>query len=95
MVQTKPRVIRSAGGRSVKHTRHSEEQVYQFIVQFKMANDGLSPTLREIADGVGISSTSVVSYLLIRMERRGVITVWDAASRGIMVVGGKWRLDSE
>lgn len=46
------------------------EEVYQFVVEFR-AQHRVSPTMREIARGVGLSSTSVVDYHVQRLIADG------------------------
>lgn len=46
------------------------------------------PTIREIMDVLGISSTSVVNYNLDALERDGHITRNRTVSRGIRLAGG-------
>ena len=46
------------------------EQVYDFIVDFRRQHQ-VSPTVREVAAGVGISSTSVVAYHLDKLLEDG------------------------
>jgi repressor LexA len=48
--------------------------VLDFIRAYKACHGGSSPTLREIGQGCGISSTSVVDYALRRLEENGHIT---------------------
>lgn len=43
------------------------------------------PTIREIGDAVGISSTSVVNYHLARLERDGKIRRIPSISRGLVL----------
>ena len=89
-MNTRPRL--NAG----RHPMHSmDAPVLNFIVNFKTENDGIAPTLREICDNLGISSTSVASSILKRLESQGKIILWDEVSRGIKVVGGRWSLDEE
>ena len=47
------------------------------------------PTIREICRGTGMSSTSVVSYNLVRLEREGLIRRDRGVSRGIVVMGSE------
>lgn len=49
---------------------------------------GYPPSIREIGDHVGISSTSVVDYNLRALERDGLIRRDREVSRGLEVVGG-------
>lgn len=48
--------------------------VYQFIVQHLRDNYGVSPSIREIGNACGISSTSVVVYNLTRLQQHGLIS---------------------
>ena len=50
---------------------------------------GYTPSIREIGDQVGISSTSVVDYNLKVLERVGRIRRDREVSRGLELVGGK------
>lgn len=70
---------------------HDPETVYAYICRYKRRHDGLSPTLREIGDACGISSTSVVNYQLHKLHRAGRIRFHgDGKMRGIIVPGGRW-----
>ena len=44
------------------------------------------PTMREIADGLGIASTNTVSYNLDRIEMAGLIERTPCAARGIRIL---------
>ena len=50
-----------------------ESRVFRFIVSH-IEDYGYAPTMREIGDEVGLSSTSSVSYVLARLEMKGYIT---------------------
>lgn len=65
------------------------DRVFEFIREYKRLNDGLSPTHREIMEGLDISSTSVVSYYLDNLVKRGKIVLPDDR-QGIKIVGGRW-----
>ena len=71
------------------------QSVYDFIIKYKINNDGLSPTLREIMAGTDITSTSIASYYLGILEGVGLIHHNPNISRGIRVVGGKWSLEKD
>lgn len=66
------------------------ERVLAFVIRFKLSHDGNSPTVREIAEETGISSTSVVNYCLDKLEIAGIIQRDTGASRSIQVAGGAW-----
>ena len=74
-----------------KPTRiYDRDKVYNFIVDFKAANDGLSPSIREIGRRFRITSTSVVDKILTDLEVQGLIKRDYAVARGIKVIGGQW-----
>ncbi|MCD6553330.1 MAG: repressor LexA [Anaerolineae bacterium] len=59
-----------------------QQRMLQFIRQF-MRENRYPPTIREIGQAVGISSTSVVNYNLNILEQKGLIDRDRAISRGI------------
>lgn len=65
----------------------TRQKVFDFICSFKELNDGNSPSLREIKDKTGITSTSVVTYYLDKLEIAGLIK---RDGRIIKVVGASW-----
>jgi SOS-response transcriptional repressor LexA len=68
------------------------ENILRYVIDFKREHDGISPTIREIQEGTGISSSSLVKFYLDGLQERGVIQyIGDHMSRGIMVAGGEWR----
>ena len=62
----------------------SERQgrILQFIKSFTLDN-GYPPTIREMGEAVGISSTSVVNYNLNILQKEGHLTRDRTVSRGI------------
>jgi len=68
----------------------TRKKIFEFIVNYKCAHDGQSPTVREIADGLNIPSTSVVHFHLRKLEELGTIEITAGQSRGIRVPGGRW-----
>jgi repressor LexA len=70
--------------------RLSERQqaILDFIQEYT-DEYGYPPTIREIGDSVGISSTSVVSYNLNALERKGYLARDRDISRGLRLVGGE------
>jgi hypothetical protein len=79
------------------YTRHNLFDIFEFIVTYKLFHDGNSPTVREIGNACKISSSSVVTNILHRLESQGKIRLIKNGSRhrSIQVVGGKWRLSAE
>lgn len=68
-----------------------------WICSFKLTHDGVSPTVREICAGLGVLSTSIVSYRLDRLEQLGLIQRGgpEAGSRCIEVSGARWEPPEE
>lgn len=63
-----------------------QKKILEFIAGFTHENR-YPPSLREIGEAVGISSTSVVNYNLNILEREGYIERDPLVSRGIKMVG--------
>ncbi len=63
------------------------EEIIGFIVQHKVAHDGNSPSIREIGDACGISSTSAVNYYLAQLVKLKKIRK-SHKPRSIEIVGG-------
>ncbi len=88
------RIEAGASPAPVRHEprRHDLEDMFRFIVAFKRAHDGNSPTLREIGAACGIPTTSVTAYNLQRLESMGRIHLGQdkSSARRIHVVGGVW-----
>ena len=61
-------------------------QILAFIRSYRAAH-GYSPSLREIRDGCGMSSTSVTRYWLDVMAKRGLVTWSWGKARTVQVVG--------
>lgn len=72
--------------------RPSPDKLFAYIVRYKAAHDGNSPTMREIVGaGVAGASTSVASYTLHALEQQGRIRLSGTTqARSIEVVGGRW-----
>ena len=68
--------------------------IFNWIVEYKTAHDGNSPSLRELMRACNLTSSSVASYVLRRLERAGKISLTGQRSRtrSIVVIGGEWRL---
>lgn len=62
-----------------------QQRILEFIRRF-VAENSYPPSIREIGEGVGISSTSVVNYHLKALQRRGYIERDPAVSRGLKLV---------
>lgn len=64
------------------------ERVYRFIVDFIIENC-YSPSVREICEGTGLSSTASVSDHLMELELMGKIEMKRNVARTIRLVGYK------
>lgn len=67
-----------------------QKHILRYIQDY-VGERGYPPSIREIGDRVGISSTSVVDYNLRALERDGFIRRDREVSRGLEVVGGPGR----
>ena len=67
-----------------------QERIINFITEF-LYDKGYPPTIRDIAAGCGISSTSVVAYNLDKLEQAGYIRRHSDISRGIEFLNPKQR----
>lgn len=72
------------------YRHHDPQAVFDFIVAYKRANDGNSPSIREIGEQFE-ASTSAVHNVLGRIEKRGLIKYNHATARGLVVIGGEWK----
>lgn len=64
-----------------------QSKIFSFLKTFTLDN-GYPPTIREIGEAVGITSTSVVNYNLDALQRLGYIYRDRTVSRGIRLVEG-------
>lgn len=71
-------------GRHKDATRQYD--VLEKIVEYKREN-GISPSIRELMQLTGVTSTSVMKYYLDRLEEEGLISRLPHFSRSIMVKG--------
>lgn len=69
----------------------TSERVFNFIVTFKRDHDGLAPTVKEIAEALVVSE-STVKYHLLKLKGDNRIRT---SRRGIEVSGGAWDLPDE
>ncbi len=71
---------------STKKLSERQENILEYI-ETSVDERGYPPSIREIGDRVGISSTSVVDYNLKVLERDGLIRRDREVSRGLELVG--------
>lgn len=62
-----------------------QRQIVDFIAQYIQRN-GYSPTLREIADAIGVSSLATVHEHLQALERKRIIRKHEGSARGIELI---------
>jgi len=67
---------------AIKSLSPKQERIINFVTEF-LHDKGYPPTIRDIAAGCGISSTSVVAYNLNKLEQAGYIRRHSDISRGI------------
>ncbi len=81
----------------MKKLSDREQEVFDFIIEYKTSNDGNSPTIREIMRATSCTSTSVVNYYLNRLHYDyGLITrPRENRQRSITVIGGKWTYEKD
>lgn len=77
-------------GRARKCRFAVDHKLFNYIVAYKRAHDGNSPTLRQMMQGIGVNSTSVVHSHLRGLERAGLIRRVKDCPRSIQVIGGRW-----
>lgn len=71
------------------------DSVFDYIVQYKLANDGNSPTIRQICSATGISSTCTARYNLEKLKSDGAldfILSEYGTVQGYKIVGGYWSM---
>ena len=76
------------------------ERIFRFLKLYKSEHDGNSPTFREIMEGCGISSTSLVTFYLNKLVAQGLIrrpepVVGNRFACRIEIVGGYWNYTEE
>jgi repressor LexA len=67
---------------ATKSLSAKQERIINFVTEF-LQDKGYPPSIRDIAAGCGISSTSVVAYNLNKLEQAGYIRRHSDISRGI------------
>lgn len=77
-------------------------RIFEFYVKFKRANDGCSPVFEEVVEACNLSSPSVVTWHLEKLEAVGLIkrlthetSAGQVKTRGIMITGAGWKPSSE
>lgn len=68
---------------AVGSKRHQE--IIQFIRQYQQKH-GFSPTLREIAEGLGLAASSTIHEHLSNMVRKGMIRIYSGRDRRLEII---------
>jgi len=74
----------------MKDVSGKQADILQFLRHFLEEKD-YPPSIRDIQEGCGISSTSVVDYNLRKLEEKGLIRRDREVSRGIELLGSRGR----
>jgi repressor LexA len=62
-----------------------QRKVFEWV-RDSIDSDGISPSYREIASGVGLNSTNAVKRKLDALERKGWITRQEGKARTIQII---------
>ena len=65
-----------------------DNEVLKFVIRYKAAHNGNSPSYKEIMDGCDIKSKSHAKWLLDRLESAGALE--HDGVRGISVSNSRW-----
>src|SRR6185295_1468853 len=74
-------MVRKSKGLGERH-----QKILDFLQEYQRANK-YPPSIREIGEKTGISSTSVVNYYLDQLEKKGMIERDRKISRGVRLRG--------
>ncbi|OQX65660.1 MAG: repressor LexA [Anaerolinea sp. 4484_236] len=74
-------MVRKSKGLGERH-----KKILAFLKEYQ-SREGYPPTIREIGEQTGISSTSVVNYYLDQLEKKGLIERQRKISRGVKLSG--------
>jgi repressor LexA len=69
--------------RGVNRAKVTDAQIMRFILEFRR-DRGFSPTLREMVEGLNMSSTSVVTYRIDALADQGLLTRNPMITRSIV-----------
>ena len=81
-------MVRKSKGLGERH-----QKILDFLLEYQRENN-YPPSIREIGEKTGITSTSVVNYYLDQLEKMGKIERDRKISRGVRVAGGPSLMDT-
>ncbi len=70
----------------------TREQIFRYVIDYKHAHNGVSPTIKEIAEACFMSASTVKYHLLV-LERDGRILI--LGRRAIEIPGSSWERPEE
>lgn len=68
----------------------AQREVFSFILRFKVLNDGMTPTMREIAAGLGYKSSSTAHRTVLQLRDIGFLKMDATKNRAIRIPGGQY-----
>jgi repressor LexA len=77
-----------------EHLSERQKRIVEFLKEY-IEENGYPPSIREIGAAAGISSTSVVSYNLKRLEEKGYISRDREVSRGLKLAAAGHQVISQ
>jgi repressor LexA len=86
IVRLEVRASKPAGGRPCSTTPSRRQADVVDAIRAFITKHGYSPTVREIADGIGVSSLNTVAGHLMALRRKGFVTWSEGAARTIRIV---------
>lgn len=69
----------------VKFKRPRSDEDFMIVIEHLIDEKGFAPTIREIGDAIGLTSTSTVHARLQRLRSRGWVTWSDLSPRTLRV----------
>ena len=85
-----PSASRPTGGITMAAVKSTYDDLFEFIIRFKKAHDGVGPTIQEICNQFGWASKNTGAHALDRLVEQGRITLGEGA-RMIFVKDGEWK----
>lgn len=79
---------------TTKQGKSTLNKIYDYIVEYITTN-GYAPSVKDIANGVGLSSTSSVHYNLTMLKDLKMIEMKENTPRAIKVVGFHFEKDKK
>ncbi len=79
---------------TTKQGKKTLNKVYKYIIKY-MTTNGFAPSIRDICNGVRLTSTATVHHYLNILADKGLIEIKDRSSRAIKVIGYHFEKDKE